>query len=154
MRLPQTMLFAAAFAGITAFAAAPSFAQPSGLPHKPEDVTLTGTFKGEHGATKPRGYFHGTLNTGTDKVTFIITYSHLSGPVTAAHFHGPASPGQEAGVMLPIPGPYSSGMRNTLKADPATVKAMLAGKTYVNLHTAKYPNGEARAQVIPSKSSG
>jgi len=111
-------------------------------------VKIWGTFVTEGAATtKPTGHVTGTFNTVTDKVTYKITYSRLSGPVKAAHFHGPAGPGAEAPVMLPIPGPYKSGMRNTLTADPATAKALLAGQTYVNLHTAAYPMGEARAQV-------
>ncbi len=112
-------------------------------------VDISGTFATEGAAvTKPTGHLTGTLNTVTDHVTYKITYSGLSGPVVAAHFHGPAAAGQEAGVMLPIPGPYMSGMHGTLTANAAfTEKAMLAGMTYVNLHTSKYPMGEARAQV-------
>jgi hypothetical protein len=38
-------------------------------------------------------------------------------------------------------------MHGQLNANSATEKALLAGMTYVNLHTEKYPMGEARAQV-------
>lgn len=111
-------------------------------------VTLTGSFVAEGSTTStPAGQFTGTLDTMSNKVTYKITYSGLSGPVTAAHFHGPATAAQSAGVLLPIPGPYTSGMAGTLKANSATVKDILNGETYVNLHTAKYPMGEARAQV-------
>jgi hypothetical protein len=111
-------------------------------------VNLTGNFFAEGAVTTtPSGRFTGTLDTVTDKVTYKITYSGLTGPVVAAHFHGPALPGQEAGVLLPIPGPYLTGLSGTLTANAATVQDILAGKTYVNLHTNKYPMGEARAQV-------
>jgi hypothetical protein len=111
-------------------------------------LDLTGSFLTEGAATTtPSGQVTGTLDTVTNKVTYKITYSGLSGPVVAAHFHGPAIAGQEAGVLLPIPGPYASGMQGTLTANTTTEKAILAGKTYVNLHTAKYPMGEARAQM-------
>ena len=111
-------------------------------------VKISGTFHPEGAATtKPTGHVTGTFNTVTDKVTYRITYSGLSGPVIASHFHGPAAPGQSAPVMLPIPAPYKSGMHGTLTADAVTAKALLAGKTYVNLHTTKYPMGEARAQI-------
>jgi hypothetical protein len=111
-------------------------------------LDFTGSFVTEGAATStPSGDVTGTLNTVTGKVTYKITYSGLSGPVNAAHFHGPAAAGQEAGVLLPIPGPYESGMHGTVSANAATEKAILAGQTYVNLHTAKYPMGEARAQV-------
>jgi len=115
-------------------------------------VMLTGKFAAEGAATTmPTGHFVGKFNTVTDRVTYHIFYTGLSGPVTAAHFHGPADPGVSAGVMLPIPGPYVSGMHGVLKADSATEAALLAGKTYVNLHTDKYPMGEARAQVEVTK---
>jgi hypothetical protein len=111
-------------------------------------VKIWGNFVTEGTATTtPVGHVSGTFNTVTDKVTYRIVYSGLSGPVKAAHFHGPAAAGVEAPVMLPIPGPYKSGMHNTLTANAATAKALLAGQTYVNLHTAAYPMGEARAQM-------
>ena len=111
-------------------------------------VKIWGTFVSEGTATtKPVGHVSGTFDTVTDKVTYKITYSGLSGPVKAAHFHGPAGPDTSAPVMLPIPGPYVSGMHNTLTADAATTKALLAGQTYVNPHTAAYPMGETRAQI-------
>ncbi len=113
-------------------------------------VPLVGNFSAEHGTkTVPIGMVKGTLNTTTDTLRYIITYSGLSGPVLAAHFHGPAAPGAEAGVMVPIPGPYHSGLTGTSKITAADAKAILAGRTYVNLHTAAEPDGEARAQVNP-----
>lgn len=111
-------------------------------------VDISGSFKAEGAAsTALKGKVTGTFDTVTDKITYNITYSGLSGPVKAAHFHGPAGPGETAGVLLPIPGPYRSGMQGTLTANAATAKALMAGKTYVNLHTVKYPTGEARAQI-------
>jgi hypothetical protein len=110
--------------------------------------TITGTFVTEGTATtSPTGTVSGTFNTVTDKIKYTITYAGLSGPVHAAHFHGPAAMGVEGPVMLPIPGPYKSGMSGTVTANAATAKALCSGMTYVNLHTAKYPMGEARAQV-------
>ena len=53
-------------------------------------------------------------------------------------------------MLLAIPGPYRSGMHGTLTAGPEAAKALLAGQTYVNLHTLAYTNGEARAQIKPS----
>jgi hypothetical protein len=114
-------------------------------------VNLTGSFVTEGSATTtPSGDVAGTLDTMSGKVTYTITYSGLSGPVTASHFHGPATAEQTAGVMLPIPGPYKSGMQGAVTANSATVKAILDGMTYVNLHTTAYPMGEARAQIKAS----
>ena len=114
-----------------------------------EVVKFSGTFAPEgQSASSGKGDLSGSVDTDTNKVTYKITYSGLTGKVVAAHFHGSAAPGQNAPPMLPIPAPYDSG---TLQANDATVKALLAGLTYVNLHTEKYPGGEIRAQVIPEK---
>ncbi|MEO8808884.1 MAG: CHRD domain-containing protein [Rhodanobacter sp.] len=120
-----------------------------------KDVTLSGTFAGEHGATnQPSGHVDATLDTVTHKLKYTIDYMGLSGPVTVAHFHGPAKPGVDAGVMKAIPGPYETGMSNTVTIDAKTQKAMLDGMTYVNLHTKAHPKGEARAQMKVSDSAG
>lgn len=111
-------------------------------------VMFSGTFVSEGSVTNGQGSIAGSVDTDTDKVTYKITYSGLTGPVTMAHFHGPATANQSAGVLLPIPGPYSDGMEGTLKANAKTVKDILDDMTYINLHTAKYPGGEIRAQVI------
>ena len=37
------------------------------------------------------------------KLSWKVTYSGLSGPATAAHFHGPAEAGKNAGVAVAIP---------------------------------------------------
>jgi len=42
-----------------------------------------------------------TLDTSTKKLNYTITYMGLSGPATAAHFHGPADAGANAGVAVP-----------------------------------------------------
>lgn len=118
-------------------------------------VTLSGTFAGEHGATnQPTGKVDATLDTDTHQLKYTIDYSGLSGPVTVAHFHGPAKADAEAGVMAKIPGPYTSGMSNTITIDSATQAAMLHGMTYVNLHTDAHPKGEARAQLMTSDAAG
>lgn len=120
-----------------------------------KNVSLSGDFANEHGATnQATGHVDATLDTVTHQLKYTIDYKDLTGPVTIAHFHGPAEPGVEAGVMTLIPGPYESGMSNTVTIDAATQSAMLSGLTYVNLHTKQYPKGEARAQMKVSASPG
>ena len=111
-------------------------------------VELLGQFQTEGMAkTTPSGLVVAKLNTATDMLTYSVTYTGLSGPVLAAHFHGPAPMSGNAGVLVPVPGPYMSGMTGTVKVKPAVAKDLLAGMTYVNLHTAADPMGEARAQM-------
>jgi hypothetical protein len=115
-------------------------------------VHLSGTFVTESMAkTTPTGGVKATLDTATDELSYTVTYGGLTGPVHAAHFHGPAAAGQEAGVLVPIPGPYASGLHHEVKVTPKVAKDLLAGMTYVNLHTASYPMGEARAQMMVAK---
>ena len=42
------------------------------------------------------------------KLTWKLTYTGLSGPATAAHFHGPAEAGKNGGVAVAIPNATSS----------------------------------------------
>ena len=44
------------------------------------------------------------FNENTNKVTWKVTYSGLTGPATGAHIHGPAAAGANAGVLIPFAG--------------------------------------------------
>lgn len=83
----------------------------------------------------------------TKKLSWKLTYSGLSGPATAAHFHGPAETGKNAGVMVPIPGIAKSPAEGSATLTDAQASDLLAGKLYVNVHTAANPGGEIRGQV-------
>jgi hypothetical protein len=76
-----------------------------------------------------------------------ISWSGLIGNVTVAHFHGPASPNQNAGVQVPIDTLFNptsgSAMISTVQATD-----LLAGLWYVNIHTDISPGGEIRGQVV------
>ena len=76
-----------------------------------------------------------------------VTYSGLTGPVTAAHFHGPAAAGSNAGVVVPFTGPLASPFSGQATLTPAQVDQVKQGLWYVNLHTAANPGGELRGQV-------
>ena len=83
----------------------------------------------------------------TKKLSWKVTYSGLSGPATAAHFHGPADPSKNAGVMVPIPGIATSPAEGSATLTDAQASDLMAGKLYVNIHTAANPGGEIRGQV-------
>jgi hypothetical protein len=88
-----------------------------------------------------------TYDSADKKLTWTVTYSGLSGPATAAHFHGPAEPGKNAGVAVPIPNQASSPVNGSATLTDAQAADLMAGKYYVNVHTAANPNGEIRGQV-------
>ena len=78
-----------------------------------------------------------------------VSYQNLSGPATAAHFHGPATPGMNAGVVVNIGGPTPGNpMQGTAHLNPTQIADLVAGRWYVNVHTAANPNGEIRGQVV------
>ena len=94
----------------------------------------------------------GSLEASFSKTTSVlkwkVTYSGLSGPATAAHFHGPATMGQNAGVVLPFNSPQSP-IEGMATLTPGQIADLMAGKWYVNVHTAANPGGEIRGQVMP-----
>ena len=81
------------------------------------------------------------------KLSWKLSYSGLSGPATAAHFHGPAEAGKNAGVAVAIPNPASNPVEGSATLTDAQAADLVAGKYYINLHTAANPGGEIRGQV-------
>ena len=76
-----------------------------------------------------------------------LTYSGLSGPATGAHFHGPAMPGSNAGVVVPFTS-ATSPIEGQATLTPAQLADLMDGKWYANVHTASNPGGEIRGQVM------
>lgn len=93
------------------------------------------------------GTVEASLNKQTNELSWTVTHTGLSGPATGAHFHGPAMAGANAGVVVPITGSLTSPIRGVASLTAAQVTDLMAGKWYVNLHTAANPNGEIRGQL-------
>jgi CHRD domain-containing protein len=112
-----------------------------------------------------------TLTVGTNQITFDLKYSGLSGNPVAAHVHvgqpnvaggvsfffcggggKPSCPasisGEITGTVVPadIVGPTAQGFAAGDFA--SVVKAIRAGVTYANMHTANFPGGEIRGQLV------
>ena len=94
------------------------------------------------------GSFRATL-TGTT-LRWTLTYSHLTGAATAAHIHMGAR--KKNGIALvSLCGPCRSPIRGTANAVTDDVAALMAHSgTYVNVHTAKNPEGEIRGEISVS----
>lgn len=88
-----------------------------------------------------------TLDTATKVLGYKVTYSNLTSPATAAHMHGPALPGANAGVVVPFKDPASPIVGTTPLTD-AQIADLMAGKYYVNVHTSINKGGEIRGQVV------
>jgi hypothetical protein len=93
------------------------------------------------------GSLTATYDTETRKLSWTLNYQDLTGPVVAAHFHGPADPSKNSGIVVPFrvaPSPIT-GFATITESEAAD---MLAGKWYANIHTAAHPGGEIRGQLV------
>ena len=79
-------------------------------------------------------------------LTWRLTFRRLTGRAMAAHVHL-GRPGKAGGVAVPLCGPCRSGARGSANVNARTVRALLGGGAYVNVHTARNPAGEIRGQV-------
>ena len=94
-----------------------------------------------------QGLFKGTV-TGTT-LKWKLTYSHLTGKAMAAHIHMGAK-GKAGNVLAALCGAApscKSGLTGSTKLTPAMTTAFSKHLLYVNVHTAKNPNGEIRGQI-------
>ena len=90
-----------------------------------------------------------TFDDVSNLLSWDIEFSGLTGPATAAHFHGPAAPGVNAGMQVNI-GTISgltSPMSGSTTISDGQETQLLDGLWYINVHTDAYPAGEIRGQV-------
>jgi hypothetical protein len=99
----------------------------------------------EKGASiRASGNFTATLSGA--KLTWKLTFDHLTGAATAAHIHSGVK-GKAGPVIVALCGPCKSPVSGSAHVSAAVVKMLQSGNTYVNVHTAKNPGGEIRGQV-------
>jgi hypothetical protein len=135
----RTMLATLALGATISFAG-PAFADKM-------KATLDGKSEVPPTTTSGKGTADIDYDAATKKLSWKVNYSGLSGPATAAHFHGPAEAGKNAGVAVPISNPASSPVEGSATLTDAQAADLMAGKYYVNIHTAANPGGEIRGQV-------
>ncbi|MDP8996236.1 MAG: CHRD domain-containing protein [Pseudomonadota bacterium] len=137
--MKKQVLFAAAIAA-GLFAASSVFAD-----------TLTFTAKMDGASETPPTDSKGTatadvkVDTAAKTISWTIKSADLTGPATMAHFHGPAAVGVKAPPEIDISKSIDSG---TSPITDAQLADLQAGKLYLNIHTAKFPDGEIRGQVV------
>lgn len=140
--LPSRAIVAGPAFAVLAIFATPAFA---------EMITYTAEMKGSSEVPPTDSQGSGTVavtyDTASKQLSWKGTYSGLSGAATAAHFHGPAEVGKNADVVIPIT-PVTSPMAGMATLTDSQAADLAAGKWYVNVHTAKYPKGEIRGQVV------
>ena len=134
----STLAFAAALASVLAIA-----------PASAEMLAFKADLKGASEVPPTDSAATGTaevnVDTATKEAKWTIQFSGLTGDATAAHFHGPAAVGENAGPAVDISGKIESGSATLTDAQLADLQA---GKLYLNIHSAKFPDGEIRGQVV------
>lgn len=139
---PKTL----AILSLLAICGAPAQAETPHAAHF--QASLSGSAEVPAVKTTGKGTLRATLDNKRSTLTWKAEFDALSGPVTGAHFHGPAAAGVNAGVVIPLTGSTTSPMSGEVSLTPAQAADLQAEKWYVNLHTAAHPNGEIRGQVM------
>jgi hypothetical protein len=93
------------------------------------------------------GMLEATYDSSSKQLSYTADYSGLTGNATMAHFHGPADPGKNAPIVVPVQGSVASPIKGTATLTDAQAAELLAGKLYFNVHTEKNKGGEIRGQV-------
>ena len=153
-----------ALTSVTAVACDDEDEDPNG---PPDTNTFTATLNGASEVppvTTTTATASATFTSSTSGAVTTIQYTvtvtgNLSGPVTNAHIHGPAAAGVNANPIVTLTVSNPTGTTGVLVSGSFTTTGnatiniaqllthMLAGNTYINLHTAANPNGEIRGQI-------
>lgn len=142
---PKSIVAALLVSFGTAFSAAPLAQTASTAAF---NARLSGVAEVPPGNSPARGFVSATLDRASGTLRWRLDYSGLTGPATAAHFHGPAIPGENAGVVVPM---RASPGEGEAVLSPIQANELIDGKWYVNIHTAAHPDGEIRGQVLELK---
>ena len=129
--------------------AALAFALVLAWPARAEVVNLKATMDAKSEVPPNSSPATGTLtanyDTSSKKLSWKGSYSGLTGPATAAHFHS-GEAGKNGPVTVPIT-PATSPFEGSATLTDAQANDLLAGKLYVNVHTEANKGGEIRGQV-------
>lgn len=113
--------------------------------------TYSGANEVPANASTATGTISGTYDSGTNRIFFAINFSGLTAPASAAHFHGNATPGINAPVLVGytgFPNATSGSYFGTSVLTDAQEAGLLAGLWYSNMHNSVFPGGEIRTQIF------
>ena len=125
-------------------------------------------------ALNSTGHAELTLTVTDTTITFQLDYADLTGPPLFSHIHV-GQVGVSGGVSVffcggdgkpPCPAANSGTVSGSIAAADVVgptaqgfvagditplIAALRSGVTYANMHTAKFPSGEIRGQIVPDK---
>ena len=139
-------LLMTSFATATLLAAGPALAEMQTY-----KADLSGTSEVPPTTSPAKGTVTATYDTATKALSWEGTISGLTGNATAAHFHGPAASGKNAGVLIPVTGVTAGAFKGSATLTDAQATALQTDETYFNIHTAANGGGEVRGQVMKAK---
>lgn len=109
-------------------------------------ATLSGT--SEVPANGSTGTGNATLTFNKDTKIFTVSVTYTGVPATASHIHKGAA-GTAGSIVFGFTSPVTSPINYTSVAlDAAQEADLMANLYYVNVHSATYPGGEIRGQLI------
>jgi hypothetical protein len=117
----------------------------------PNTTTLLARLSGQSvvppNDSEASGNLQATLNKQTRQLSWTLSTNGLSGPPVGATFNGPAMPGDNAAVEVPLQAGQNL-ERGAVTLTDSQVDAVLAGRWYVAVATATRPDGEIRGQLM------
>ena len=120
----------------------------------PFTAVLNGAQENPPQSSPSQGVAQVLLVKETNSVCYRISYSPLLGTEILAHFHGPASPSENASILVdisPSPTPLGSPKHGCVTFTKDQVKLLTKGLVYINIHSSAATGGEIRGQVFPVK---
>lgn len=108
-------------------------------------VTLDGLQETPPNASPAFGFGTADIDNVLSTVTLNVSFTGLLGSQTAAHIHTGA-PGVPGPVSIPLP--VGSPIVGVFGLTPTQLSDMLAGNTYINIHSTVFPGGEIRGQIV------
>ena len=111
--------------------------------------SLVTSINGAQAGSPSTGTGSGTLSFDdvTNNLNWNINFQGLIGTETAAHFHGPAAAGSNAGIQIALP--LGSSIVGSAVLTNTQETQLLGGLWYVNIHSSLYGGGEIRGQLLP-----
>jgi hypothetical protein len=115
-------------------------------------TTLTGAQQVPVVASPGTGTGMVALNAAENLLIVNMSFSGLTSNAIAAHIHGPAAAGANAGVLFDfasvVPNATSGSIpQQTFAITPSQVTELKAGLYYFNIHTVNFSGGEIRGQI-------